>query len=86
MLSLEDNVLELPAVLDAARRDPMPLLVQADADDLKPLGGVARVQLLQAGEESLLVYLTDRFYNPRDEGRIPFNDPSINYDWETQKK
>ncbi len=36
--------------------------------------------------ESLLVYLTDRFYNPDDEGRVPYNDPSINYDWETQHK
>jgi dTDP-4-dehydrorhamnose 3,5-epimerase len=36
--------------------------------------------------ESLLVYMTDRFYNPKDEGRIPYDDPSINYDWETQHK
>jgi len=32
------------------------------------------------------VYLTDRFYNPHDEGRIAYNDASINYDWETQHK
>ena len=38
------------------------------------------------GEESLLVYLTDRFYNPQDEGRIAWNDPGINYDWDTQHK
>ncbi len=37
-------------------------------------------------EDSMLVYLTDRFYNPEDEGRIPYNDPSIQYDWETQWK
>jgi dTDP-4-dehydrorhamnose 3,5-epimerase len=37
-------------------------------------------------EPSLLVYMTDRFYNPKDEGRIAYNDPSINYDWETQHK
>jgi len=37
-------------------------------------------------DDSLLVYLTDRFYDPGDEGRIPYNDPSINYDWETQHK
>lgn len=37
-------------------------------------------------EEALLVYMTDRFYNPKDEGRIAYNDPSINYDWETQHK
>ena len=37
-------------------------------------------------EDSLLVYMTDRFYNPQDEGRIPYNNPSINYDWETQWK
>lgn len=39
------------------------------------------------GEQpALLVYVTDRFYNPSDEGRIPYNDESINYDWETQHK
>lgn len=37
-------------------------------------------------EDSLLVYATDRFYNPKDEGRIPYNDESIQYDWETQWK
>jgi len=37
-------------------------------------------------EDSLLVYATDRFYNPQDEGRIPYNDESIQYDWETQWK
>lgn len=37
-------------------------------------------------EDSLLVYMTDKFYNPADEGRIPYNDESINYDWETQWK
>ena len=33
-----------------------------------------------------LVYVTDRFYNPQDEGRIAYDDPSIAYDWETQHK
>lgn len=37
-------------------------------------------------EPSVLVYATDRFYDPQDEGRIPYNDPGINYDWETQHK
>ena len=37
-------------------------------------------------EESLLVYSTDRFYNPQDEGRIPYNHESIQYDWEMQWK
>lgn len=37
-------------------------------------------------EPALLVYLTDRFYNPEDEGRIPYNDPGIAYDWELQHK
>jgi len=35
---------------------------------------------------ALLVYVTNRFYNPADEGRIAYNDPEINYDWETQHK
>jgi dTDP-4-dehydrorhamnose 3,5-epimerase len=37
-------------------------------------------------DEGLLVYMTDRFYDPADEGRIPYNDPSVHYDWETQHK
>ncbi|MGP0076552.1 MAG: dTDP-4-dehydrorhamnose 3,5-epimerase family protein [Bryobacteraceae bacterium] len=35
---------------------------------------------------AMLVYLTDRFYDPQDEGRIPYDDPKIQYDWETQHK
>ena len=48
--------------------------------------GVAHGYKIIGGEESLLVYLTDRFYNPEDEGRIPYDDPGINYDWDTQRK
>ena len=36
--------------------------------------------------KAMLVYLTNQFYNSKDEGRIPYNDSSINYDWETQHK
>jgi dTDP-4-dehydrorhamnose 3,5-epimerase len=35
---------------------------------------------------AMLVYVTDRLYNPQDEGRIAYNDSSIAYDWETQHK
>ena len=35
---------------------------------------------------AMLVYVTNRIYNPQDEGRIPYNDPSIQYDWELQYK
>jgi len=34
----------------------------------------------------MLVYVTNRLYNPQDEGRIPYDDPSIQYDWEIQHK
>lgn len=37
-------------------------------------------------EPALLVYLTNRFYDPSDEGRIPYDDPQIQYDWEIQHK
>jgi dTDP-4-dehydrorhamnose 3,5-epimerase len=37
-------------------------------------------------EPAVLVYVTDRFYNPADEGRLAYNDPGLNYDWETQHK
>jgi dTDP-4-dehydrorhamnose 3,5-epimerase len=48
--------------------------------------GVAHGYKVIGSDEAMLVYLTDRFYNPNDEGRIAYNDPGINYDWETQKK
>jgi dTDP-4-dehydrorhamnose 3,5-epimerase len=48
--------------------------------------GVAHGYKVIGNEEALLVYMTDQFYNPQDEGRILYNDPSINYDWETQRK
>lgn len=39
------------------------------------------------GEQpAILVYVTNRLYNPKDEGRIAYNDPSIAYDWELQHK
>jgi dTDP-4-dehydrorhamnose 3,5-epimerase len=30
---------------------------------------------------AVLIYLTDREYNPEDEGRLPHDDPMIGYDW-----
>jgi dTDP-4-dehydrorhamnose 3,5-epimerase len=48
--------------------------------------GVAHGYKVAGTEPALLVYLTDRFYDPADEGRIAYNDPHINYDWETQHK
>jgi dTDP-4-dehydrorhamnose 3,5-epimerase len=37
-------------------------------------------------EPALLVYVTNRFYDPADEGRIPYNHDGIQYDWELQHK
>jgi dTDP-4-dehydrorhamnose 3,5-epimerase len=48
--------------------------------------GVAHGYKVIGGDPALLVYITDRFYDPSDEGRIAFDDPHINYDWETQHK
>lgn len=48
--------------------------------------GVAHGYKVVGAEKAMLVYLTDHFYNPKDEGRIPYNDDSIQYDWETQHK
>jgi dTDP-4-dehydrorhamnose 3,5-epimerase len=36
--------------------------------------------------DGILVYVTNRLYDPQDEGRIAYNDPAIQYDWETQHK
>jgi dTDP-4-dehydrorhamnose 3,5-epimerase len=48
--------------------------------------GVAHGYKVIGEQPALLVYVTDRFYNPSDEGRIPHDDAAINYDWETQHK
>jgi dTDP-4-dehydrorhamnose 3,5-epimerase len=48
--------------------------------------GVAHGYKVLGAEPAMLIYLTDRTYNPEDEGRIPYNDPGINYDWEIQHK
>ena len=37
-------------------------------------------------DPAMLVYVTDKNYDPKDEGRIPHNEPGINYDWEAQYK
>jgi dTDP-4-dehydrorhamnose 3,5-epimerase len=48
--------------------------------------GVAHGYKVIGLDPALLVYLTNRFYDPADEGRIPYNDPQIHYDWEFQYK
>jgi dTDP-4-dehydrorhamnose 3,5-epimerase len=48
--------------------------------------GVAHGYKVIGTQPAVLVYVTNRFYNPADEGRIPYNDPDLNYDWETQHK
>ncbi len=52
---------------------------------LIPPGVAHGYKVLGAGP-SLLIYATDRFYDPSDEGRIPYDDPRLNYDWELQHK
>jgi dTDP-4-dehydrorhamnose 3,5-epimerase len=34
----------------------------------------------------MLIYITNRQYNPKDEGRLAHDDKGIAYDWETQHK
>ncbi len=58
---------------------------------LKPLQviippGVAHGYKVVSPESGMLVYVTNRQYNPADEGRIAYNHPLIAYDWETQHK
>lgn len=48
--------------------------------------GVGHGYKVLGTESAQLVYLTDRFYSPADEGRIAYDDPAINYDWELQHK
>jgi dTDP-4-dehydrorhamnose 3,5-epimerase len=58
---------------------------------LKPLQilippGVGHGYKVVSPEAGMLVYVTDKHYNPADEGRIAYNHPAIDYDWETQYK
>ncbi len=48
--------------------------------------GVGHGYKLVGETSGFLVYVTNQLYNPKDEGRIAYNDPSIQYDWEIQHK
>ena len=48
--------------------------------------GVGHGYKVVGTEPGMLVYVTNQHYNPKDEGRIPYDDPSIRYDWELQHK
>ena len=48
--------------------------------------GVAHGYKVIGEQPSVLVYITNRNYDPSDEGRIAYNDTSIAYDWELQHK
>jgi len=48
--------------------------------------GVGHGYKVISHEPAMLVYVTNRTYNPSDEGRIAYNEPGINYDWELQHK
>ncbi len=48
--------------------------------------GVAHGYKVVGTEPGMLVYITDKTYNPKDEGRIAYDDPGIHYDWELQHK
>src|SRR5438067_9223495 len=43
--------------------------------------GVAHGYKVIGEQPSVLIYITNRTYNPKDEGRIPYNDSSIAYEW-----
>jgi dTDP-4-dehydrorhamnose 3,5-epimerase len=48
--------------------------------------GVGHGYKVIGNDPGFLVYLTDRFYDPNDEGRIPHDNPQIQYDWDLQHK
>jgi dTDP-4-dehydrorhamnose 3,5-epimerase len=48
--------------------------------------GVAHGYKVIGEQPAILIYITNRQYDPSDEGRIPYNDTGISYDWELQHK
>jgi len=81
-----DRAGRYPARISHIRRAEYNLRWQFAAWQILIPPGVAHGYKVVGTGPSLLIYATDRFYNPADEGRIPYNDPSLNYDWELQHK
>jgi dTDP-4-dehydrorhamnose 3,5-epimerase len=48
--------------------------------------GVGHGYKVLGTDPALLIYITNRYYNAQDEGRLAWNDAAIAYDWETQHK
>jgi len=48
--------------------------------------GVGHGYKILGDKPGQLVYAMDRYYNAHDEGRIPFDEPGINYDWATHPR
>jgi dTDP-4-dehydrorhamnose 3,5-epimerase len=48
--------------------------------------GVGHGYKVLGTQPAQLVYVTDRYYNPKDEGRLQYDHPDIAYDWELQHK
>ena len=48
--------------------------------------GVGHGYKILGNKPGQLVYAMNRYYNPQDEGRIPFDDPGINYDWTSRPR
>ena len=48
--------------------------------------GVAHGYKVIGDTTATLVYVTDRHYDPADEGRLPYDSPELAYDWEMQHK
>ncbi len=48
--------------------------------------GIAHGYKIIGTEPGMLIYMTDRFYDPQDEGRIAHDNIHLNYDWELQHK
>jgi dTDP-4-dehydrorhamnose 3,5-epimerase len=48
--------------------------------------GVAHGYKVIGSQPAGLIYVTSRWYDPADEGRLPHDDPRLNYDWALQHK
>lgn len=48
--------------------------------------GVAHGYKVIGTRPAQLLYATNHFYDPRDEGRLVYDDPDINYDWQSRHR
>lgn len=60
---------------------PIVIMLRSDSPVLLKIGPMVLHGLRVLSKECHLIYFTDREYDQADEGRLPYNDPRIKFNW-----